>query len=254
MNDPRAIARLLGLEVTAIVGAGEPVPNGGLRVERVSVLPGWHPKTALRRAIERFGSDVVPLLREHGSEMWRLAEGPVDDSFGAPRLFRDVVREASADGLTYLCDLRLPNSSFAAFPAEIRAWISDEVARTGDRVRGEQIADFARNQHTRMPIFYRGLGPKLFRFDLEAVQRLMVRKATDVSTEWASEPSDPQRVLAESDTPSATAAVVAAVGERPLPWDALVAATGFGGDDLALGIVTAAELGLVWLTEAHPRR
>lgn len=257
---------------------------GGLAVVRFAALPGWHMLGAVRemalyharrqrRRVEDAGVEIVTVMRDllEGEKLpWEgwlglVGEAVAADPEVAPWLLaaelhafalHEAVDEAGAAGLGYVCDARLPSNSRATLPASLQAFVVDELQRSSDRVRGEQILDYARNQHVRAPIFVKGAPPVSHHLAVDAVEDLLVGVGDDRPQRWATEPqaAPAESVLREADTPPTAAAVVDQVRAAGgwLDWPTIRAAIAGSDDEVKIGVVVAAELGLVDLRVPPP--
>jgi hypothetical protein len=166
-----------------------------------------------------------------------------------------LVEEAAQAGLHYVCDAHLPTTSRASLPPEVRAFVLDDLATWGDRVRAEQIGDYVRNQHGRLLILRRGEVPDVLSFDVDEVRSLRFAAGDEDQGRWSLQPAykAPLAVLSEPDSPRGAFAVGSLLRglDAPVDFDTLASMVAkrvtLDADELALAVLAAAEVGCTQL-------
>jgi hypothetical protein len=211
---------------------------GGVAAVRLPMLPGWHPLTAVQDFARFHASrrgltltvaldEVFTLTRDVlGNEPGRWAGWMElvqrlrqEDPAALPNLDRAPVWPAElhtwvveARGLTWLGDARGPNHGARRLGRALAAWVEEEGR--GDPLRAAQIADYARNQHTRLGLFLRGApGAPTLAAGLE------LGPPDEHPLRWAFEP--PAVPYEESELPALTQALVAEIAGTWTPLSAL---------------------------------
>ncbi len=182
---------------------------GGVAAVRLDMLPGWHALTSVQD-FARFHAmrhhldlelalpavlDLATDTLDEDEARWhgwlsRLRELRSADAHVAPDLTWGPLRaeqlhrwvdEAKQAGLVWLGDVHGPNNGAERMSRALRAWVESETTDRSDRLRGDQIVDYARNQHTRLALFAReqGTGPQL--------AGLQLHRAEEHPQRWAFE-------------------------------------------------------------------
>lgn len=157
---------------------------GGVAAVRVDLLPGWHPLTAIQDFARFYAGRQGVSLPDALDAIFALAHDALggddgrwygwlrhiealrrDDPWAVPDLARAPIypaelhvwaAEAAAADLRWFGDGRGPQTAALGLNRPLVAWIEEEVSARGDALRGQQIADYALNQHTRLALFTKG--------------------------------------------------------------------------------------------------
>lgn len=211
---------------------------GGVAALRLPMLPGWHPLTAIQDFGRFHASRRGLTLPAALEEVFTLAHDILGDEPGRwagwlelvqrlrqedPTALPDLDRApvwpaelhtwvAEARGLTWLGDARGPNHGARRLGRALAAWVEEEGR--GDPLRAAQIADYARNQHTRLGLFLRGTpGAPTLAAGLE------LGPADEHPLRWAFEP--PALPLEDEELPPLTRTIVAGIAGTWTPLTAL---------------------------------
>jgi hypothetical protein len=157
---------------------------GGVAAVRLDLHPGWHPLTAIQDFARFYAVRQSISLPEALDAVFALAHDALggddgrwygwlqhiealrrDDPWAVPDLVRAPIYpaelhawagEAAAAGLSWFGDGRGAQTTAQGLAAPLVAWIDEEVSTRADALRGQQIADYALNQHTRLALFTKG--------------------------------------------------------------------------------------------------
>lgn len=247
---------------------------GGVAAVRLDLLPGWHPLTAVQD-FARFHGGLHRLpLGEALRQVIALGQlgGLEDDGrwYGwlqvverllheAPDALPDLVRgplypaelhawlgEAARHGLRWLGDAGGPLDAPWTLVPSLAAWVREEVERSGDPVRGAQIADYACDRHARLVLLARApSGPCAWPEDPH------VAPALDRPHRWALAPIPPwEEVLTRSPAPGAAATIAAVT--RSVPLTSVGEAAALAGWTLGRLVPTEGPLSEATLARALP--